>query len=114
MINRYVRTPIMHRVVEANGLIFFGGIVANDLSLGMEGQTQQVLEKLEGYLAEAGTDKTKIVAATAYVTDLKKKELMNEVWTQWFEPEHLPARATLGVADLGDGVLLELVITAVK
>jgi len=114
MINRYVRTPIMHRVVEANGLIFLGGIVADDLSLDMRGQTQQVLEKLEGYLAEAGSDKTKIVAATAYVADLKEKGPMNEIWTQWFQPEHLPARATLGVADLGDNVLLELVVTAVK
>src|SRR5699024_9646008 len=107
MIKRHIRTPIMHRVVEANGFVFLGGIVADDHSLDMKGQTQQVLDKLGRYLAEAGTDKSKIVAATAYVSDLDKKGPMNEVWTEWFAAENLPARATLGVADLGPNVLLE-------
>lgn len=114
MIQRHIQTPIMHRAVEANGFVFFGGIVADDLSLDMAGQTQEVLDKLEQYLAEAGTDKTRIVAATAYVSDLALKKGMNEVWTQWFAAEHLPARATLGVSDLGENVLLELVVTAAK
>ena len=55
-----------------------------------------------------------IVTATAYVSDLNLKKGMNDVWTQWFDADHLPARATLGVADLGENVLLELVVTAVK
>ncbi len=114
MINRYIRTPIMHRAVEANGFVFFGGIIADDLTLDMKGQTEQVLEKLGKYLEEAGTDKTKVVAATAYVSDLGLKGPMNEAWTSWFAAEDLPARATLGVADLGENVLLELVVTAVK
>ncbi|NIC06232.1 RidA family protein [Billgrantia bachuensis] len=114
MIERSIRTPIMHRAVAANGFVFFGGIIADDLSLDMAGQTQQVLDKLESYLTEAGTNKECIVSATAYVADLSLKKGMNDVWTQWFDPEHLPARATLGVADLGENVLLELVVTAVK
>lgn len=114
MINRYIRTPIMHRVVEANGFVFLGGIVADDHSLDMKGQTQQVLDKLGKYLEEAGTDKSKVVSATVYVSDLNLKDPMNEVWTNWFDAEHLPGRATLGVADLGPNVLLELVVTAVK
>ncbi|MDT0501299.1 MULTISPECIES: RidA family protein [unclassified Halomonas] len=112
MIKRSIPTPIMHRAVEANGFVFFGGIIADDLSLDMAGQTQQVLDKLENYLAEAGTKKECIVSATAYVSDLSLKKGMNDVWVQWFGPENLPARATLGVADLGEDVLLELVVTA--
>ncbi|MCG7601134.1 RidA family protein [Halomonas sp. McH1-25] len=114
MIQRYIRTPIMHRAVEANGFVFFGGIIADDLTLDMAGQTKQVLDKLETYLAESGTDKKNIVSATAYVSDLGLKKGMNDVWTGWFAPENLPSRATLGVADLGENVLLELVVTAVK
>ncbi|WP_027351170.1 RidA family protein [Halotalea alkalilenta] len=112
MIERHIPTPIMHRAVRTNGLIFFGGITADDSSADMAGQTQQVLAKLERYLAELGSDKSKVVAATLYVTDLGQKKAMNEVWTQWFGAEHLPARATLGVSDLGEGTLLELVATA--
>ena len=46
MITRHLKTPIMHRIVEANGILFFGGIAADDMSLDMAGQTRQVLEKL--------------------------------------------------------------------
>lgn len=109
-----VQTPIMHRIVEANGFLFFGGIIADDLSLDMEGQARQVLEKLGNFLEQAGTDKTKVVAATAYVADLNLKGEMNKSWTAWFDADHLPARATIGVANLGENVLLELVVTAVK
>ncbi|WP_442487424.1 RidA family protein [Halomonas litopenaei] len=114
MILRSSRTPIMHRSVEANGFVFFGGIIADDLSLDISGQTKQILEKLENYLTHARTDKTRIVSATAYVADLSLKKGMNDVWKEWFDPQHLPARATLGVADLGENVLLELVVTAVN
>ena len=114
MPQRYIRTPIMHRAVEAHGFVFFGGIVADDMSLDMAGQTRQVLDKLERYLDEAKADRSLIVSATIFVADLNLKKAMDDVWTTWFDPEHLPARATVGVADLGEGTLLELVATAVK
>jgi enamine deaminase RidA (YjgF/YER057c/UK114 family) len=46
---------------------------------------------------------------TIYVTDMSEKPAMNRVWQAFFDPAHLPARATIGVADLGPGVRLELV-----
>jgi 2-iminobutanoate/2-iminopropanoate deaminase len=67
-ITRSIRTPIMHRIVEANGLVFVGGTIADDTTLPMGGQTEQILNKIDGYLAEAGTDKTRLVAATIFVT----------------------------------------------
>lgn len=114
MTRRYLKTPIMHRAVEANGLVFFGGIAADDMSLDMAGQTRQVLDKLDTYLEEVGLDRTRVVSATVYVSDLGLKKAMNDVWTAWFGPEHLPARATVGVADLGEGTLLEVVVTAAR
>ena len=113
MIKRTDRTPIMHRTVEANGFVFVGGVVADDSSLSMGGQTQQIVDKLDLYLAAAGTDKTRIVAAQLFVTDLGLKGEMNAVWTAWLGDD-LPTRATVGVADLGAGILIEIVITAVK
>ncbi|WP_148255535.1 RidA family protein [Aidingimonas lacisalsi] len=113
MINRQIKTPIMHRAVESNGFVFFGGITADDKSKDIAGQTTEVLDKLENYLSEAGTDKSKVVMATVYVSDLSNKSGLNQVWTSWFDENELPARATLGVADLGEGILLELVATAV-
>ncbi len=113
MITRTERTPIMHRTVEANGFVFVGGTVADDASLPMGGQTQQIVDKLDRYLAAAGTDKTRLVSAQLFVTDLNLKGEMNAVWTAWLGND-LPTRATVGVADLGPGILIEIVVTAIK
>ncbi|CAO1667375.1 RidA family protein [Salinicola sp. NYA28a] len=113
MITRHLKTPIMHRIVEANGILFFGGIAADDMSLDMAGQTRQVLEKLGTYLGEVGIDRSQVVSANVFVSDLALKQEMNAVWTEWFG-DALPARATIGAGDLGAGTLIEIVVTAVR
>jgi enamine deaminase RidA (YjgF/YER057c/UK114 family) len=112
MINRHGKTPIMHRVVEHNGVLYVGGLGADDRSVGMKGQTEQILAKIGKILAERGSDVSKVLAATIYITDMALKNEMNEAWTAFFSAEELPTRATIGVADLGADMLIEVVITA--
>ena len=112
-IQRKIRTPIMHRAVEANGFVYIGGTIADDTSVSMGEQTRNILGKIAEYLKEAGTDPTKVVAASIFVTDLSQKQEMDAVRTEFFG-DHLPARATVGVADLGGGALIEVVVTALK
>jgi 2-iminobutanoate/2-iminopropanoate deaminase len=112
-ITRNIRTPIMHRVVEANGFVFVGGTIADDTSASMGEQTRNILGKIAGYLREAGTDPSRVVSASIFVTDLAMKKEMDGVWTEFFG-DNLPARATVGVADLGGGALIEVVVTALK
>lgn len=114
MTQRYLQTPIMHRVVEHNGIVYVGGTTCDDESLDMAGQTREILAKIDKYLAEAGTDKTKLLSATIFVTDLNLKPEMDKVWKEWLDPSLLPSRATVGVADLGDTTLIEIVVTAYK
>lgn len=110
-ITRNIRTPIMHRAVSANGIVYVGGTVADDTSLGMAEQTRSILGKIATYLGEAGSDISKALSATIFVTDLSKKKEMDAVWTEVFG-DNLPARATVGVNDLGGGALIEVVLTA--
>ncbi|UPT86476.1 RidA family protein [Bradyrhizobium barranii subsp. apii] len=112
-ITRSIRTPIMHRAVEANGFVFIGGTIADDTSVSMGDQTRNILGKIAGYLKEAGTDRSRVVSTSIFVTDLSKKKEMDAVWTEFFG-DNLPARATVGVADLGGGALIEVVVTALK
>lgn len=115
MITRRHKTPIMHRVVEHNGVIYFGGLLADDLAgVSMGGQTAQICAKLDKLLADAGSSKSKLISATLFITDMNQKQEMNEVWTSWLEAQDLPTRATIGVADLGKDVLIEVVVTAAK
>ena len=68
------------RAVIHNGLICMSGIVADDKSGGMKAQTADVLAKIDGILAQAGSDKTKIMSAVVYVSDMNLTDEMNEAW----------------------------------
>jgi enamine deaminase RidA (YjgF/YER057c/UK114 family) len=108
MATRHLQTPIMHRAVVHGGLVFLGGTTCDDESLDMGGQARQILRKVDGYLAEAGSDKTRLLSATIYLTDLGRKPEMDAAWKEWLAPASFPARATVGVADLGGGALVEM------
>ncbi|MES0213836.1 RidA family protein [Mesorhizobium sp. M0028] len=114
MITRHIRTKIMHRVVEYNGILYFGGLTADDCSQDMKGQTGQILEKIDDLLSQFGSSKDKLITAMIYISDFSQKDGMNEAWLEWLPSEHLPTRATIGVADLGEDVFIEVVISAAK
>jgi len=100
--------------VEAAGLVFVAGQVADDLAAGIEGQTQQVLAKIDGLLAKAGSSKSKIVSANVWVTDVRNREGMNAVWTKWIDPKNLPARATVEAKLADPRMLVEIACIAAK
>ena len=77
------------------GLVYLAGQVAGDPTADITGQTQQVLTQIDALLAEAGTDKTKILSATIYLPDMADFAALNAVWEQWVVAGHTPARATV-------------------
>lgn len=110
-IQRSIRTPIMHRAVRTGDLIFIGGTIADDTAVSMGEQTKNILGKIEGYLKEAGSDRHHVLSASIFVTDLTHKKEMDAAWVAFFGDD-LPSRATVGVADLGGGAMIEVVVTA--
>jgi len=114
MITRTGPMSIGHKAVEHEGVVYVGGLIASDLSKDMKGQTAEIAEKIDAVLAEQGTDKTRLLSATIFVTDLNQRPSMNEAWTEWLPAETRPARATIGVNDLGAGVLIEVTAVAAK
>jgi enamine deaminase RidA (YjgF/YER057c/UK114 family) len=58
-------------------------------------EQQESWVKLEALLAEAGSDKTRILSATIYLADIGTFGQMNAVWDAWVAPGHTPARATV-------------------
>ncbi len=101
------------RAVVYENLVFLSGIVADDKSLPVKQQTEQVLAKIDGFLAEAGTNKTRILTSTVYMADLSKKDEMNEAWMAWLDKADLPARAAVGV-ELTPGTQVEIMVCATK
>lgn len=105
---------ILHEVVEHNGVLYFGGMVADDLSLDMAGQARDVFRQADALLALHGSDRTRILSALVFLSDAALKQAFNEEWKRYFDPAHLPARAAVAISGLGEGVLLEIVFTAAR
>src|SRR5574342_1013302 len=99
--------------VVHDNVVYLSGIVADDKSLPMKGQTEQVLRKIDAVLATAGTDKSRILTSTVYLADIKLKDEMNEAWMAWVDKNNLPARAAVGV-DLTPGTLVEIMVCAAR
>jgi enamine deaminase RidA (YjgF/YER057c/UK114 family) len=114
MITRHIPHKINHRVVEHAGILYFGGLVADDRTQGMKGQTAQICAKIDDLLAQVGSTKDRLLTATVYTSDFSQKEGMNEAWLEWLPADVLPTRATVGVADLGPNTLVEIVVTAAR
>lgn len=83
---------VIHR---ASGLCWLAGQVAEDPKASLTVQTQQVLAQIDRLLAEAGSDKTRIVSATIYLPDIGDFAAMNAVWEAWVPAGQTPARATV-------------------
>jgi len=101
------------RAVVYNGMVFVGGQTADDRSQDIRGQTLQTLAKIEKFLAEAGTDKSRLLTAQIWIKDLEKDfAAMNEIWDAWTAPGAAPTRATAQCEMGAPDVLVEIVATA--
>jgi enamine deaminase RidA (YjgF/YER057c/UK114 family) len=74
-------------------------------------QACDALATIDRNLIEAGSDKSRILTAMVYITDMKNKPEFNRAWDEWVDRANLPMRACLGV-DLEGADLVEIVVTA--
>ena len=111
---RHDPSPILSRAVEYNGMVFVAGLTADDYSLDIKGQTEQVLADIDRALAACGTNKSKILSATCYISDMRNKPGMDEAWLAWVDSKNLPARATVQVGLGNPTTLIEIMVIAAK
>lgn len=113
-IERHETGPRMSRAVVHNGVVYLSGLVADDPDLPIKGQTQQVLAKIDRYLALAGTDKSHLLTAQIWLADIAMWADMNTVWDAWVAPGNTPARATVQAELAGPTHLIEIMVVAAK
>jgi enamine deaminase RidA (YjgF/YER057c/UK114 family) len=97
-----------------NDTIYLAGQVAEDTSLGTTGQTQQVLAAIDKLLAEAGSDKSKILQATIFITNMADFPAMNAVWDAWVVQGNTPPRATVQALLAKPEYKVEILIVAAR
>jgi enamine deaminase RidA (YjgF/YER057c/UK114 family) len=90
-IKRFETGPRMSQAVVHNGTVYVAGQVAKGATV--KEQTTAVLKQIDSLLAQAGTDKTKILSATIWLVNMGTFAEMNSVWDPWVSPGNTPARA---------------------
>ena len=105
--------PRMSEAVIHGGKIYTAGIVA-DKTVGKSvlEQTQEVLEQIDSILAQAGSDKTRILKANIWLTDMSTFSQMNQAWDAWAISGKTPARATVESKLAAPGYDVEIMIEA--
>ena len=95
-----------------NNVAYLAGQVADDISQDVTGQTAQVLATIDKLLADAGTDKSRILMAQIFVANMKEFDGMNKAWDAWVADGNAPPRATIEARLASPDYKVEIVVTA--
>jgi enamine deaminase RidA (YjgF/YER057c/UK114 family) len=114
-IERFDSGPRMSRVVVHNGTVYLAGLTA-EKSAGQSvgAQTQEILDRIDGYLKQAGTDKSKLLQAVIWLQDVRVVDEFNKVWDAWVVPGSCPARACIEARLQSPAKMIEIQVTAAK
>jgi 2-iminobutanoate/2-iminopropanoate deaminase len=102
------------QAVVAGGLVHCSGQIALDPATGelvggdVAAQAERVMKNLDAVLRAAGSDFSRVVKCTVYLTDMAHFPAVNEVYGRSFQAGAAPARATVAVAQLPRGALVEV------
>ncbi|KTT17177.1 RidA family protein [Pseudacidovorax intermedius] len=111
-LKRFHVGPRLSEMAIHNGTVYLAGQVPDDTTQDIRGQTAQVLAMVDRLLAEAGSDKTRILMTQIFLTDISEIGAMNEVWDAWIPAGHTPPRATVQAALANAAYKIEVVVTA--
>lgn len=105
--------PRMSGIAIYNGIVYLAGQVPlNNPEAGIADQTQEVLGVVERLLAEAGSDKSRILQCQIFLRDIADIGAMNAVWDTWVVAGHTPPRATVQAALADPRWRIEVLVTA--
>jgi enamine deaminase RidA (YjgF/YER057c/UK114 family) len=111
-IKRHGVGPRLSQAVVYGDTVYLAGIVAEDPSADTKGQTEQILRKIDSLLKTVGSDKSKLLSAQIFITDMRNFQDMNAVWDAWVDKNNTPARATVQASLANPKMLVEIMVVA--
>lgn len=103
----------MSQINIHNGIVYLAGQVGEGADV--KEQTRSLLAAIDGFLAEAGTNKSRILSAQIWLKDINADfAAMNEVWEAWIDPANPPARATGEAKLAAEKYLVEVIVVAAQ
>jgi len=114
-IERHETGPRMSKAVIHGDTVYIAGIVAdNPKGKSMAEQTRSILAQIDGFLATAGTNKSNLLSAHIWITDMANFAEMNAVWDAWVSPGNTPARATVEAKLASPDYKVEIMVVAAR
>jgi enamine deaminase RidA (YjgF/YER057c/UK114 family) len=86
-------------------------VAPDPVTSSMYEQSTEALARIDESLALCGSDKSKILSAIVYITDMKRKDEMNRAWDEWADRNNPPMRVCVS-AGLTGACLVEMLFTA--
>lgn len=112
-IKRIEPGPRLSEAVVHGGKVYTAGVVADSAAgKSVREQTIDILAQIDAILKHAGTDKSKLIKANIWLTDIATIGEMNAVWDAWVVPLHTPARATVEAKLAGPEWAVEIMVEA--
>lgn len=92
-IQRFGSNQRLSEAVVAKGFVFLSGMVPESLDASVKTQTEEVLAQIDQWLEQCGSDKSHLLEATIFLTDMADYDEMNAAWDAWVDSNNAPARA---------------------
>ncbi len=107
--------PRMSQIVVHGDTVYLAGVVAHaNKGKSVTEQTREILATIDGYLAQAGSDKSKLLKANIWIADMATFAEMNAVWDAWVVPGQTPARACVEAKLATPDHTVEIMVVAAK
>lgn len=113
-ITRIQAGPRMSMAVVHGNTVHLAGVVATNTKADAKGQTKQITAQIDKLLKAAGSNKSKMLSANIWLSDIRYFADMNSVWDAWVVPGKTPARATVEAKLAGPQYLVEIMVTAAR
>ena len=111
-LTRFHVGPRLSEMAIHQQVAYLAGQVPENMNGDIVSQTREVMACIDRLLAEAGTDKTRLLQVQIFLRDIADFQAMNEVWDAWVATGHTPPRATVEARLANPECLIEIVCTA--
>ena len=114
-IRRFEVGPRMSQCVVHGNTVYTAGQVAQGArGASVAEQTQDILATIDKLLAQAGTDKSRLLTANIWLADIATFDQMNQVWDAWVDSGNTPARATVQAQLAHPDYKVEIMVSAAR
>ena len=104
--------PRLSEATVCGDRMYLSGMIPEDTTADIAGQVRQVLAEIDALLARGGSDRSRILSAQVWLSDIGDFAAMNAVWDAWVVPGHAPARATVEATLSEPAMKVEIMVVA--